>query len=266
MVALDRVLWKFDRLMSEKNFSEAESLLLYWESELTKHDDNKNCYQVLNELVGFYRKVADIGKGKEAIDRLLTLISKMGIEEDFSAATAYINIATALSSFMSNDEAIKYFNKAKDIYEKNFDINKMATEYKTFDGSDVGKEQRYADIIKKFASLYNNMAQALLAINEPDTAIYYNTKALILNNNMKDGILDKAVTCVNMANAIEKRDGLVKGDKEINEYLQKAMNFLDNDNIENKDYYKYVCEKCMPAFEYYGYFMYVKILKERIKS
>lgn len=256
-MSFDRVLRKFDELMHNHNFSEAESLLLYWENECTELNDFNGLFQILNELVGYYRKVADSTKGLKAIERLLTFIKNRNIGSDFGTGVAYINIATALSSFSKYNESYSYFLKAKEIFENTHDIYELL---------DNNTDHKNDDIIKKFASLYNNMATTLLGLNELDNAVYYNKKALDLNKKIQNNDLDSAVTCLNLANVIEKRDGIVVGDAAINELVNDAKEIIEIHKDRTDGYYKYVIEKCLPTFEYYGYFFFANTLKKRVKE
>ena len=47
--------------------------------------------------------------------------------------------------------------------------------------------------------------------------------------------------------------------------MDEALSLLDTPGIPRDGYYAFVCEKCAPAFEYYGYFLAAEDLKERAK-
>ena len=81
----------------------------------------------------------------------------------------------------------------------------------------------------------------------------------------KNGLLEVAITYLNIASAKELELGFEKSAKIIDEYLKKAMKILDEH--KNRDgYYAFVCEKCASVFDYYGYFIYNSELKERVKG
>ena len=67
------------------------------------------------------------------------------------------------------------------------------------------------------------------------------------------GNLESAVTYLNMANALEARTGLEKGEKQIDEWVGKACDLLGEPGPED-GYYAFVLEKCAPTIAYYGYF------------
>ena len=45
--------------------------------------------------------------------------------------------------------------------------------------------------------------------------------------------------------------------------LDQALELLDKDPDRQDGYYAFVCEKCAPAFSYYGYFSAESMLKRR---
>ena len=47
--------------------------------------------------------------------------------------------------------------------------------------------------------------------------------------------------------------------------FQAAKKLLDTPTLPQNGYHAFVCEKCAPTFEYYGYFLYANELKERAK-
>ena len=46
---------------------------------------------------------------------------------------------------------------------------------------------------------------------------------------------------------------------------RKAEEILDAEPIEKNAYYAFVCSKCAPSFDYFGFFVTAQILKERAK-
>ena len=52
----------------------------------------------------------------------------------------------------------------------------------------------------------------------------------------------------------------------IEEYLKKAEAILEDEQIERDSYYAFVCEKCAPSFDYFGYFMFAKELYEKSRE
>ena len=50
------------------------------------------------------------------------------------------------------------------------------------------------------------------------------------------------------------------------ELLDEAEALLNTPSVPRDGYYAFVCEKCAPSFEYYGYFLTAEDLKERSKK
>lgn len=238
-----RVISKLDGYFNKNDYDGALSHLLYWLSEAEAEGDLDGVFTVKNELMGLYRK---IGKMDEAIKHtkdVLELLKTMDNETSVSAGTAYLNAGTAYKAYGSPEKSIEYFEKAKDIYEKNLDKDDS-----------------------RLAGLYNNMALTLSDLSEFDKAYDYFNRAIAIMKDHKNGLLDCAISYLNMANTKEAQLGLENAEKEINALLKKASDALDNESNEKNGYYAFVCEKCAPTFGYYGYFLYENDLKERAKK
>ena len=65
---------------------------------------------------------------------------------------------------------------------------------------------------------------------------------------------------------MEARDGLEAGEKEINDLADRAWDLLNDPAAPRDGYYAFVCEKCAPVFDYYGYFLAAQDLKERANA
>ena len=90
-------------------------------------------------------------------------------------------------------------------------------------------------------------------------------RALDVMSNNRFGELEMAVTYLNMANEAEARYGLIPAEERINEYIDRARELLDTPGIPHDGYYAFVCEKCAPTFEYYGYFLDAGEFRERAR-
>ena len=66
--------------------------------------------------------------------------------------------------------------------------------------------------------------------------------------------------------AYTPRDGYEKAEPTVQEYMDLALELLDTPTLPRNGYYAFVCEKCAPAFGYYGYFMAEEDLKKRAKD
>ena len=77
------------------------------------------------------------------------------------------------------------------------------------------------------------------------------------------GCLEQAITCINMANAAEDELGPEESEQRINDLLDRAFELLDRGEAPRDGYYAFVCEKCAPAFSYYGFFLQADDLQNR---
>ncbi len=236
----ERILKRLDEYLSKNDYSSAEQHLLYWLSEAQNSNNNQIILLICNELMGLYRKLGRredaLGFAKKAQAQILT----MGIEENIGAATTYINTATVYKAFGMAEKSMPLFRKAQSIYE---------TKLSPSDG--------------RLGGLYNNMGLALVDLNEFREAQQYYEKAIKVMESLPNGKPEQAITYLNMASGAEARLGLEEGAELISDYLDKAMELLDDSYDKSSGNYAFVCEKCASVFGYYGYFYYENELKER---
>ena len=238
-----RVIEKLDRYFDKNDYDGALSHLLYWLLEAEAEGDLNGVFTVKNELMGLYRKIGRMDKAIEETEDVLKLLETMDNQTSVSAGTAYLNAGTAYKANGEPKKSIEYFKKAKDIYEQNLD--------------------KYDS---RMGGLYNNMALTLTDLGEFEEAYTCYDKAIDIMMRQKNGLLDCAISYLNIANAKEAQKGLENAEKEINALLEKAQSALDSTDNERDGYYAFVCEKCAPTFGYYGYFLYENELKERARK
>ena len=226
-----RIIEKNDEYMSRRDYAGAERHLKYWLDEARLAGDLQGELMVRNELVGHYRKTGNRDAAFESASEALSLLKRLGLEDSESAGTTYVNTATAYNAFGENELSLSLFKKARQIYE-----NSDMTEHKLLGG------------------LYNNMALTCVALERFDEAEKLYDLALRQMDRVRNGELEQAITLLNMANAVEKKVGLEKGEQRISELLEMSRALLDTESIPRNGYYAFVCEKCAPTFLYYGYF------------
>ena len=237
-----RFIEKLDEYLGKNDLAGALRHLLYWREEAKAGNDLRGEFLVLNEMMGYYRKNNKKAEAYQAIEDTVKVIEKLGLNDEISGGTAYVNIATVYKTFFDSDRALPFFNKAKDIYEKFLENNDS-----------------------RLGGLYNNLALALVDLKRYDEALSYYEKALSVMEKVTDGEQEEAITYLNMANVKEAMLGIEAAEKDIGKYLEKAKKLLDSKNLKRNGYHAFVCEKCAPTFEYYGYFLYANELKERSK-
>ena len=237
-----RIIEKMDEYMSRRDYAGAERHLLYWLAEAQLGGDKRGELLIRNELVGHYRKVGNREKALESGDEALRLLDELDFGGTISSGTTYTNVATACSAFGENQRALALFEKARTVYES---TPRTAPEL--------------------LGGLYNNMALACVALGQFDRAFDLYDKAMDAMSKVPGGVLEQAITCLNMANAVEARDGMEAGEHRIFDLMDRAWELLDDPSAPRNGYYAFVCEKCAPTFSYYGYFAAAEELNERAK-
>ena len=258
-----RIIEKLNEYMSRRDYDSAERHLLYWLAEAELGGDLQGQLMLRNEMVGHYRKTGQREKAMESGDTALELLSRLGMEDTISAGTTYINIATACGAFDDYERSQELFEKARAAYE----------------GSRFVEPQL-------LGGLYNNMALTCTALGQYEKALELYEKAALVMADVPDGTLEQAITYLNMANTVEAQTGLIEGESRIYNLVEKAEELLERKGTEllggdhallmqegalralqreeraRIGYYAFVCEKCAPTFEYYGYFLDAESLRE----
>ncbi len=238
-----RVREKLDEYMSRRDYAGAERHLNYWLAEAKQNGDLRGEFFVRGEMMGHYRKTGNKDQAILNANESLNLIEKLGFQDTLSAGTAYVNAATVYDAFDMPERAVALFEKARAVYEGNLGEN---------DG--------------RLGGLYNNMGLAYMALRRFGAAYESFLKALEVMGRVEHGALEQAITYLNLANAVELEHGLEKGEQKIEQYLDKAAVLLDDPTVPHDGYYAFVCEKCAPTFDYYGYFLTADDLNERAKA
>lgn len=236
---IQRILQKFDRLMEDKDFNEAEKLLEYWITECEQAGDKRDRFTLLNELVGFYRMTGERPQGMKTCEILMNTVSDMDLEVKVSGATAYINIATAYKSFGFADKALPLYEKALEIYER---------------------ELEQSD--SRLPALYNNMALTLEALDYYDNAERYFKKALALLITQAHTENEQAITYLNMADLAVLKLGIEESETLVEEYVKMAYELLEKSHSEENSDFKMTAEKCIPVIRNYGYFVFANKLQK----
>ena len=226
-----RVIEKLDEYMGRRDYAGAERHLLYWLEEARAAGDRRGELTVRNELIGHFRKTGNRERALEQIGAALRLLDALDFGGTISAGTTCVNAATALSAFGEHGRALALFERARPIYE-----GAAATQPELLGG------------------LYNNMALACAALGRHGEAMALYEQALAQMAKCPRGALEQAITCLNMASLVEARDGMQAGEARIFGLVERAVALLDAPDIGHDGYYAFVCEKCAPTLDYYGWF------------
>ena len=226
-----RVIEKLDWYMSRRDVAGAERHLLYWLEEARQGGDLRGALMLRNELVGHYRKTGRRDKALENGEAALTLLEQLDFGDTISAGTTCVNFATALNAFGENERALTLFERARPIYESSAAIRP-----------------------ELLGGLYNNMALTCVALGRYAEAEALYDRAMAVMAKAPHGALEQAITCLNLADMVEARDGMEAGESAIYALADRAVALLDDPALEHDGYYAFVCDKCAPTLEYYGYF------------
>lgn len=242
-VPQQRIMEKVDEYMSRRDYAGVERHLLYWLEEAKLGGDKRGELMIRNELVGHYRKTGEREKAFAQAEAALALLDALGFAGTITAGTTCVNAATAYQAFGEYERALPVFERARKQYEA---IPKIKPEL--------------------LGGLYNNMALTLVSLKRFDEANALYQKAIETMEKAPHGALEQAITYLNMANAAEAEKGLLDASETIDAYLAEAQRLLDAPGIPHEGYYAFVCEKCAPTFEYYGWFAEANELNDRART
>ncbi|MBO4888987.1 MAG: tetratricopeptide repeat protein [Firmicutes bacterium] len=239
-----RVREKMDEYMSRRDYAGAEKHLLYWLEEARMAGDLRGELMVRGELIGHFRKTGNREGALHQSDEALRLLEEMEFGGTITSGTTYVNIATACNAFGENERSLQMFQKAQQVYE-----SIPSTEPQLLGG------------------LYNNMALTLVSLRRFEEAMSYYEKALAQMAKVPGGELEQAITYLNMADVWDLQLGSEEAESKVQPLVDKACELLEKrpESVE-EGYYAFVCEKCAPSFEYYGYFLAAEELKERARK
>lgn len=239
-----RVREKMDEYMSRRDYAGAEKHLLYWLEEARMAGDLRGELMVRGELIGHFRKTGNREGALHQSDEALRLLEEMEFGGTITAGTTYVNIATACNAFDENERSLQMFQKAQQVYE-----SIPSTEPELLGG------------------LYNNMALTLVSLHHFEEAMSYYEKALAQMAKVPGGELEQAITYLNMADVWNLKLGSEEAEPKVQSLVDQAYALLEKKPESVEDgYYAFVCEKCAPSFEYYGYFLAADELKERARK
>ena len=239
-VPQQRIRQKLDEYTDRQDYAGAKQMLRYWLEEAKLGRDRRGELMVRNELIGCYRKNGEKEAALEQVDAAVSLLEELDYGKTISAGTTYVNAATACNAFGEDERALELFGKAREVYE--------------------GNAGTAPDLL---GGLYNNMGLALGALGRYGEAISLFQQALQVMDKVENGGPEQAITFLNMADIVKLRDGDEASETEIGKLCDKAYALLTAPGIAETGYYAFVCEKCAPAFSYYGYFRAAKELKRR---
>ena len=242
-IPVDRIIKKLDEHLEKGETDRAEEHLRYWLSESKNLGDNSGELTVSSELMGFLRKN---GRKEEALTlayETISSVSRFDMDDSIVGATALLNAGTVFRAFGHEEEAATQYKRAEAVYQKDLLEDDV-----------------------RVAGLYNNFAATLAELKRYDEALDKYNKALDILSKKQSSELEEAITYLNIADLINKRDGLENAESKTEELLGKAYTCLTLDKTEHNAYYRFVLYKCIPAFDYYGHIAESMELRKRMNE
>ena len=227
-----------DALYAEGREAEAGRFLEGRLAEARLGGDWRAELSLLSELLGHYRRSMDAEKGLRAVEEALALVRGHRMGQTVSGATVLLNAATTLKCFGRAKASLPIFSHVARVYADHLDP---------------------ADY--RFAGLYNNMALSCADAGEPERAERFFRLALRVMEQTEQPGNDSAVTWCNLAELYAKRDS---EDERIDDCMERAWACLNAPGLPHDAYHAFTLSKCIPAFDYFGYFLYAKKLRERM--
>lgn len=242
-IDLMRVMARLDEYLSHDDYAAAERHLAYWLDEALRGQDKRSAYTLYNEQMGLLRKTNQREPAFAAMENALALADELGFAESITGGTGFLNAATVCTAFGESERALPLFRRAQAVYERELDAS---------DG--------------RLGGLYNNMALCCAAMDNYDDAFAFYARALEVMAQTEHGEGEQAITCLNMANAVEDSIGMEDGIERIEAYVEQAMTLLDTPDLPQDGNHAFICEKCAPTLDYYGQFIYAAALRQRAKE
>lgn len=239
-VPIARVISKLDEAFSRNDLDAAGRLLDYWEREARMLGDERGLLEILDEEIGYFRRTANKEKGLAAVKEAFELIDKTNASDTVTAGTVYLNGATTMKAFGLASDAMPYYEKARGIYLALLSPDDY-----------------------KLAAFYNNISSAYKDLGMTAEAEDACFRAIEILEKRGDSLGEIAVTLINVAHLYRDRDPF---DDRIDGIMERAWNCLtDKENVHNGDF-AFICSKCYPSFEYFGYFERSAELKKLTES
>lgn len=234
------IIKSLDALYSQGRESEAQSFLEEKLSEARSIGDWRGELSMLSELLGQYRRSMSEEKGLRTANEALELIRLHRMGQTVSGATVMLNAATTMKCFGKAAESIPVFCHVSRVYSDRLD----PSDY-------------------RFPGLYNNMALSYADVGDIPSAERFFKLALKLISALPDSGNDMAVSYCNMAEMYARLD---LEDERINDCMEKAWACLNEPGLPRDGYHAFTISKCAPSFDYFGFFLYARELKERAEK
>ena len=239
-VPVARVMQKLDSYFAKNDLDGALRLLEYWDREARVLNDRRALLEILNEKIGCFRRTGDEEQALLSVQEAFSLIDELCLGESESAATVYLNGATTMKSFHKTIDAMKFYFKAKEIYDRTLSCDDY-----------------------RLATYYNNISSAYKELGEIEKAEDACFSAISTLEKSSDFLGEIALTHVNLAHLYYDIDNL---DERVYEHMDIAWELLSSEKNVHDGHFAFLCSKCYPSFGFFGYFDHENRLKALVEA
>ncbi len=219
-----RFIAALDKALSKGDLESAQRVLEFWHSEAIRLCDKRALLTILNEELGFYRRVSNEKKALEAIEATLELLKDAG--ESLSSAVIYTNLATTLKAFKRPQEALLYYSRAEELYTKNNGCGSF-----------------------EYAALLNNKSSSLSDLGRFHEAKDCLLKAIELLK--KEGEHDGEIALSLLSLAHAEFDSGCEDFEKIEKLIDSAWDYICSPRQKKDSNYAFIISKCAPSFRYF---------------
>lgn len=229
-INIERFLQKLDSNFNKNDLPGAGECLNFWEGEARSAGDDRALLTILNEYLGYCRRVNDKEKAISAIDECKSLIEKLNLSNTVCAATIYVNAATTSSHFGNAEAGLALYDIAKKCY---IDLNKKDT--------------------YEYATLLNNSAGVLNTLKKYDEAEKNYLEAIDILKKLGKHDGEIALSLVMLAHVTFDRvdDADDNTYQQVENLLDEAIKYLTSDKIIRDGNFAFILDKCAPSFDYF---------------
>ena len=219
-----RMIGRLDACFEANDLEEATRVLEYWHREALALNDMRGELSVISEALGLYRKTGNEKAALSAVSRSLFLIDTLDMGNTLSAATVLLNAATTLKAFGRAAEALPLYERTYAVYSR-----------------DLEKDD------ERLGGFYNNYGLALADLSRKEEAESAFFSALEIMEDKGKGLLEGAVTHLNLAHLYE-----LWQDEKIYAHLISAYELLLSPSVPHNGYFIFTVGKCIPSFRHFG--------------
>ena len=231
---------QLDQLIGAGRAIKAQHFLEKKRAEALEMGDWRAELSFLSELMGQYRFGNKREEAFAAVRDGMELIRLHHLGRTVSGATVMLNAATTLKVFGRAEESVPIFEHVARVYANELD----PTDY-------------------RFGGLYNNMAQSYAELGDFDKAERHYLLALQVLRRCGSLDNDAAVTACSLAELYDRQD---PEDPRVGEWMERAWEYLNAPGLKYDGYHALTLNKCIPCFDYFGYFLYARELRERLAA